>query len=109
MNKYLPIGSVCSIKDFNMDVMIVGYCFKKGNIKYDYIGVTHPAGLITEKNFVGFDIENIEKVLFKGYETEKSNSFIENLEKKLNEIGNADENLSLEDLLKKVIEINKGE
>ena len=109
MNKYLPIGSVCSIKNSDVDVMVIGYCFKKGTIKFDYIGVTHPVGLITKKNFVGFDNKDIDEVLFRGYETEKYTSFIDNLDKKMNEINNEDENMSLDDMLKKVEEIYKGE
>ena len=42
----------------------------KSNKVYDYCAVLYPEGLISSDNFILFDKENIDTVIFKGYESD---------------------------------------
>ena len=78
----LPIGSVIWLKDAEHALMIFG--IKQSNLEteeeYDYIGVLYPEGNMgTDSQFL-FQHKDIEKVLFRGYETEERDAFIQKLE-----------------------------
>lgn len=78
----LPIGSVVWLKKAERPLMIFG--IKQTNLEtneeYDYIGVLYPEGnMETDLQFL-FQHEEIEKVVFRGYETEEREVFIERLE-----------------------------
>ena len=78
MSKFLPIGSVCKVKTTDKDIMIIGYYSTRfnGNLKIrDYIGCVYPEGLLNLSQICGFNHNDIEKVLFKGYENEKYKKF----------------------------------
>ena len=82
VNELLPIGSVIWLKDAKRPLMIFG--IKQSNLEtneeYDYIGVLYPEGNMgTESQFL-FQHKDIEKVVFRGYETEERDAFIERLE-----------------------------
>jgi len=69
----LPIGSVVQLKGAEKCVMIFGILQKnavsENEVKtIDYIGVPYPAGYINNMINIGFNNEQIEKVVFKGYE-----------------------------------------
>ena len=76
-NKYLPIGSVCTLKGKSRKVMITGYYSVKfnGNLKInDYKGCVYPEGLLISDQTISFnhtDIENIDFIGFKNEEQEK--------------------------------------
>lgn len=67
--KMLPIGSVIRVYDNNDDIMICAY-IKKGrlinDIQYDYACCLYPFGL--EENAILIKRDDIEKVLFIGYQ-----------------------------------------
>ena len=73
MNTILPIGSVVMLKNGTKPVMIFGYMQKSnmhpGKIA-DYIGVPYPEGNIHVGAQVGFQMTEIDKVLFEGYRAE---------------------------------------
>ena len=48
----------------------------KSNKVYDYCAVLYPEGLISSDNFILFDKENIDTVIFKEYESILSYSFL---------------------------------
>lgn len=82
IKELLPIGSVIWLKEANRPLMIFG--IKQSNLEtkeeYDYIGVLYPEGNMgTESQFL-FQHKDIEKVLFRGYETEEREVFIQKLE-----------------------------
>lgn len=69
----LPIGSVVLLKNGVKTLMIYGR--KQLDVEtgktFDYLGCLYPEGNISEDMNFLFNGENIEKVLFKGYENEE--------------------------------------
>ena len=71
-DKYLPVGTVCLLKNATKKIMITGFLIKNnldGNM-YDYIGCLYPEGVITSNKTLLFNHEQIERVLYKGYVNE---------------------------------------
>jgi len=85
MDKYLPIGTICTLKGKNKKVMITGYyCVEfNGNLKInDYSGCTFPEGfLLPELNctFNHDEIENVDFVGFQNNEQKRFNNLLKNL------------------------------
>ena len=82
VKELLPIGSVIWLRDAERPLMIFG--IKQSNLEtneeYDYIGVLYPEGNMgTETQFL-FQHKDIEKVVFRGYETEEREAFLDKLE-----------------------------
>ena len=73
MNVILPIGSVVKLRKTEKPVMIFGYLQKsiaaKNNLS-DYLGVPYPEGNINICLQIGFQMDDIDQVLFEGYRTE---------------------------------------
>ena len=82
--KFLPIGTIVLLKGGKKELMIMSYCIvpsgdaydKNGKVDirdnmYDYGGCAYPEGMLTSDQLFAFNHEQIEKVVFKGYETEK--------------------------------------
>ena len=70
IDKYLPIGTVCTLKGNNKKIMIVGFFSIEynGNIKmYDYQGCPYPEGLLLKSRLVSFNHNDVEKIDFLGY------------------------------------------
>ena len=77
-SKYLPIGSVCTIKGKSRKVMITGYYSIKfnGNLRInDYKGCIYPEGLLISDQTCSFNHSDIEKVDFVGYKNEDQEIF----------------------------------
>ena len=73
MNTILPIGSVVLLKNATKPIMIFGYMQKSAVVPdqmADYIGVPYPEGNLDIRAQVGFQMTDIEKVLFEGYRDE---------------------------------------
>ncbi len=71
--KYLPIGSVCTVKGNTNKIMIIGYLPMdyNGNLNlYDYSGCIYPNGLFSSSSNIAFNHQDIEKVDFMGYESD---------------------------------------
>ena len=100
--KFLPIGTVVKLIGGKAVLMITGYCPQttgkikglKGEIEntkdtyFDYAAVAYPAGIIDSNINVVFNHENIETVLFMGFETEiqeEYSKFLKEEMKKLDE------------------------
>lgn len=76
--KYLPIGSVCTLKGKNKKVMITGYYSVSfsGNLKInDYMGCAYPEGMILPEFVCSFNHTDIEKVEFVGFKNEEQETF----------------------------------
>ena len=82
--KFLPIGTVVFLKGGKKELMIISYCIvpsgeaydKNGkidvsNTMFDYGACVYPEGMITSDQLFAFNHEQIEKVVFMGYETDK--------------------------------------
>lgn len=93
--KFLPIGTVVLLKGGEKEVMITSYCIFPTNkqIKngeevapekklYEYGGCLYPEGILDSNTVCAFNHEQIEKICFTGYESEKQKE----LSNKLNEV-----------------------
>lgn len=83
--KFLPIGTVCSLKGINKKIMITGFfgVSYNGMVKmYDYVGYEYPEGMLLQNRSYLFNHGNIEKIEFLGYETEEHKIMNNNLLKK---------------------------
>lgn len=81
IKELLPIGSVIWLKQAERPLMIFG--IKQNNMatgeEYDYIGVLYPEGNMgTDSQFL-FQHKDVERVVFRGYETEEREKFIQRL------------------------------
>ena len=77
--KYLPIGSVCTLKGKNKKIMITGYYSIEftGNIKiYDYIGCLYPEGLLGSDHGISFNHSEIENIDFIGFKNRDGENFL---------------------------------
>ncbi|MCX4307924.1 MAG: DUF4176 domain-containing protein [Acetatifactor sp.] len=82
IKELLPIGSVIWLKEAEKPLMIFGV--KQSNMEtneeYDYIGVLYPEGNMgTDSQFL-FQHKDIDRVEFRGFEDERREEFIQNLE-----------------------------
>lgn len=71
--KFLPIGTVCTLRGINKSIMISGFfgVSYNGTVKmYDYIGYEYPEGMLLQNKSYLFNHYEIEKVEFMGYESE---------------------------------------
>lgn len=87
-DKYLPIGTICTIKGKNIKIMIIGYYAQEynGNIKFmDYSGIAYPEGMLKMNSIISFNHADIENVLFKGYVDESFSKLSNNLNGKTTE------------------------
>lgn len=76
--KYLPIGSICTLKGKHKKVMITGYYSVEfnGNLKInDYQGCAYPEGLLLPEFNCTFNHSDIENIDFLGYKNEEYNKF----------------------------------
>lgn len=78
MKDLLPVGSVVLLKAATKKLMIIGILQVKPdeNKMYDYLAVPYPEGYIGENNNFLFSHEDINDVIFKGYENPERESFI---------------------------------
>ncbi len=87
----LPIGSVVFLKGGKKELMIISYCIipagdvydKNGKIDlgenpmFDYGGCVYPEGMITSDQIFAFNHDQIDRVVFTGYTTEKQKQICE--------------------------------
>lgn len=73
MNRILPIGSVVMLEDGQVPLMIIGYMQQFGqqpDVFADYLGVPYPAGSVSLMSQLGFQMTDIDHVIFEGYKDE---------------------------------------
>ena len=81
--KYLPIGSICLLKGDKELTMVTGYFGVVQDEKprvYDYIGTMYPIGLISESRSYLFNNDQIQELVFKGYENETYHELMTQIE-----------------------------
>lgn len=82
IKELLPIGSIVLLKDGEKRLMIDGVMQSNegGNgEEYDYLGVLYPEGHIGDQFQYLFNHEDIDKIIFRGYEDEERDNFIKKL------------------------------
>lgn len=81
IKELLPIGSVVLLEGAEKALMIFGVMQSdlESDTEYDYISVLYPEGNMGSDSQVLFNHENIEKVLFRGYEDYERDEFIDSL------------------------------
>ena len=89
MSNLLPIGTVVRLHNGKIDVMIIGrfpLYNQEGTIGYfDYVACLYPTGAANEE-LLYFNQENIEKVIFEGYHSEKEDELQELFKKQKDSI-----------------------
>lgn len=92
----LPIGSVVTLRGGFKKLMITGVKIAKEDNPekfYDYIGVFYPEGFVgAESNFL-FDHNDINDIVFRGYENPERKSFIEFMEESYENQIDSEENV----------------
>ena len=86
VNEYLPIGSVVLLKGAIRKAMIIGIIQStKGEDgvinEYDYIAVMFPEGFLNTETMFMFNHDQINDVIYRGYENPERDSFLQKLEK----------------------------
>lgn len=79
----LPIGTVVLLKDGEKRLMINGIMQTDSSTgkNYDYMGILYPEGHIGEGFQYLFDHDDINEVVFRGFEDVERNEFIDKLVK----------------------------
>lgn len=83
--KFLPIGTVCKLKDADIKFMITGYLptiEDETKEQYDYFACVYPIGVFGNENTLAFNHDKIDKIYYIGYTTD---NYLE-LDNKLNNI-----------------------
>ena len=80
IKELLPIGSVVKLKDATKRLMIRGVIQTDidGN-DYDYIAVLYPEGNVTQETQFLFQHTDIEDIIFRGYEDDEREGFLNRL------------------------------
>jgi len=76
--KFLPIGSVVRLKGAQKYLMIVGFCTispENPDKIMDYNGCFYPEGIISSQLNLLFNHEQIEEILFEGFQNEEEQEF----------------------------------
>ena len=83
----LPIGSIVYLKEGIRKLMIIGYkVAKKDNpdLFYDYIGVLYPEGFASEHGYLLFNHNDINDLVFTGYNNSERQDFLKLLDEDFN-------------------------
>ena len=82
----LPIGSVIIMKEGEQPLMIYGILQMEGRKsllkkpkEYDYVCVPYPQGNMGEGSSFFANHEDIDKILFRGFENEEREKFLDEL------------------------------
>jgi hypothetical protein len=75
--KYLPIGTVVMLKGGRKELMITGYLVSEEGKQevYDYSGCLYPEGIISSNQNAVFNHDQIQEILFKGFDSDKFKEF----------------------------------
>ena len=75
----LPIGTIVKVKNVEQKLMIIGVLQTGKAVQgktFDYVAVPYPEGLHDFRLNIGFDHNDIETVVFRGYENDERKAFI---------------------------------
>ena len=75
-DKYLPLGTIVSLKDATKKMMITGLCMEtEDGEEYDYIGCLFPEGYISSDELLLFNHTDIGRIYFFGYSDDEEKEF----------------------------------
>ena len=80
--KYLPIGTVVMLQNGKKELMITGYLVSENgnqNEVYDYSGCLYPEGIISSDQNAVFNHNQIQEILFTGFDGSKFQEFKDKL------------------------------
>lgn len=82
MEKLLPVGSVVLLKDATKKLMIIGILQVNptDDKVYDYLGVPYPEGFVGKDNNFLFNHEDVNDVIFEGYNNPERETFMQAME-----------------------------
>ena len=80
MEKYMPIGSVVKLYDYENLVMIIGFKNLCNDVVYDYVACDYPFGVQAGKKMVSFNHNQIHQMFHIGYVNEQEKFFKEQLD-----------------------------
>lgn len=78
----LPIGSIVTVKEGTKKLMITGRMQydQENNTLNDYLACLYPEGIIGDEYHYLFNHNEIEEVIYTGYESEEDKEHLEKLE-----------------------------
>lgn len=82
IKEMLPIGSIVRLRDGEKRLMIAGIKQTDAagdNREYDYLGLLYPEGHIGDEFQYLFNHEDIEELLFRGFEDSEREAFLSRL------------------------------
>lgn len=75
----LPIGSIVKLKESERLLMIIGV-LQNGKAypdrTFDYVAVPYPQGIQDSRMNLGFDHNDIEEIIFRGFENDDRKAFL---------------------------------
>ena len=88
VNEYLPIGSVVLLKGAIRKAMIIGIIQSTKETdgqdkEHDYIAVMFPEGFLNTETMFMFNHDQINDVIYRGYDNPERKEFLEKLEKNI--------------------------
>lgn len=91
--KYLPIGTVVTLKNAKKRIMIIGYCPVDNENKqmYDYSACIYPEGLIDSNKILLFNHNQIDQISFEGLQDDEQKENNEQLKKLVSNMQNIKE------------------
>ena len=98
LKKYLPIGTVCLLKNAKKRVMVTGFAAKgkeTGDKMFDYIGCLYPEGVISSDKNLLFNHDQIDKIFYMGYVDDEQKELMKKLKSYLIKNNNSSNNDSL--------------
>ncbi len=78
--KLLPLGSIVILKDGEKKLMIDGIYLVDHGKTYDYGGILYPEGRLDDQVYL-FDHDNIDQIVFRGFEDEERLEHLAKLKK----------------------------
>ncbi len=75
LKKYMPIGSVVTLKNSSNLLMILGFNYLGNNQVYDYISCIYPFGFNSHDSTILFNHDQIDKIYYIGYSNEQERAF----------------------------------
>lgn len=93
VEKYLPIGTVCLLKNAKKRVMVTGFVAKgkeTGDKMFDYIGCLYPEGVISSDKNLLFNHDQIDKIFYMGYVDDEQKELMNKLKSYLDKTADID-------------------
>ena len=80
VKRLLPVGSVVRLREAKKCLMIFGICQSHKESTFDYIGVLWPEGNMGAETQILFSHDDVQDVVFTGYDNQERQVFIERLQ-----------------------------